>query len=135
MNLSILWFEKKDFHTSVKFLNKLYLHPEFKNADSGLKFKIAIAELIIRFELLDFDFLEVKIKQVKRQFKTVLSDFANSREKEFLSILGKMIGSPQLKSNKKLVSIIQKFTSSKEDVLDDTEVINYSSWLSSKIQL
>jgi len=134
MNLSILWFEKKDFHASVKFLNKLYLHPEFKNADSGLKFKIAIAELIIRFELLDFDYLEIKIKQVKRQFKTVLNDATNVREKEFLSILSKMIASPQLKSNKKLVSIIRKFISLKEDVLNDTEVINYSSWLRSKIQ-
>lgn len=134
MNLSILWFEKKDFHASVKFLNKLYLHPEFKNADSGLKFKIAIAELIIRFELLDFDFLEVKIKQVKRQFRTVLAGSVNLREKEFLSILGKMIGTPELKRNKKLVSAIQKFTSSKQDVLNDTEVIDYSSWLKEKIQ-
>jgi tetratricopeptide (TPR) repeat protein len=134
MNLAILWFEKKDFHTSVKFLNKLYLHPEFKNADMGLKFKISIAELIIRFELLDFDFLEVKIKQVKRQFKTVLNDSANRREKEFLYILNKMIGSPQIRTNKSLFATIQKYISSQEDVLNDTEVINYSAWLRGKIQ-
>lgn len=134
LNLAILWFEKKDFHVSVKFLNKLYLHPEFKNADPGLKFKISIAELIIRFELLDFDYLEVKIKQVKRQFKALLSDPANAREKTFLSILAKMTHSPQLRSNKPLMAAIQKFTSAKEDVLNDTEVINYSSWLKAKIQ-
>ncbi len=134
MNLAILWFEKKDFHTSVKFLNKLYLHPEFKNADMGLKFKISIAELIIRFELLDFDFLEVKMKQVKRQFKAVLNDPANKREKEFVSILSKMIGSPQIRSNKPLLATIQKYIASQEEVLNDTEVINYSGWLKGKIQ-
>jgi len=134
LNLAILWFEKKDFRASVKFLNKLYLHVEFKNADTGLKFKIAIAELIIRFELLDFDFLEVKIKQVKRQFRTLLSDPDNQREKGFLSILAKLIVSPQIRSNKSLLAIIQKFVSSKEETLNDTEVINYGAWLKGKIQ-
>jgi tetratricopeptide (TPR) repeat protein len=134
LNLAILWFEKKDFHTSVKNLNKLYLHPEFKNADLALKFKIAVAELIIRYELLDFDYLEVKIKQVKRQFKEVLSDPANAREKEFLSILRKMIVSPQIRSNKPLIASISRFISSEEDVLNDTEVIHYSNWLKGKTQ-
>src|ERR1035437_1091699 len=129
LNLAILWFEKKDFHTAVKNLNKLYLHSEFKNADLALKFKIAVAELIIRYELLDFDYLEVKIKQVKRQFKQVLNDPANAREKEFLSILRKMIVSPQLRSNKPLIASINRFISSEGDALNDTEVINYSNWL------
>lgn len=134
LNLAILWFEKKDFHVSVKFLNKLYLHPEFKNADPGLQFKISIAELIIRYELLDFDFLEVKLKQVKRQFKALLNDPAHVREKAFLSILAKMTHSPQIRSNKPLLAAIQTFISSKEDVLNDTEVIDYSNWLRVKIQ-
>jgi|CXWL01.1.fsa_nt_gi tetratricopeptide (TPR) repeat protein len=135
LNLAILWFEKKDFRVSVKFLNKLYLHPEFKNADPGLKFKISIAELIIRFELLDFDYLEVKLKQVKRQFKALLTDPANAREKGFLSILTKMTVSPQIRSNKPLMATIQKFISSKEEALNDTEVIDYSGWLRGKTKV
>ncbi|MEK6615922.1 MAG: hypothetical protein AABZ32_07405 [Bacteroidota bacterium] len=134
LNLAILLFEKKDFHTSVKNLNKLYLHPEYKNADLTLKFKIAITELIIRYELLDFDYLETKITQVKRQFKKAFNDSENIREKEFLSILKRMIAVPALTRDKKLLSKIQRFFSSKI-VLDDTELINYSNWLKGKIQL
>jgi len=133
LNLAILWFEKGEFHTSIRSLNKLYVHPEFKNADVALRFKIAVAELIIRHELLDFDFLENRIKQVKKHFKQMLAKPEQEREKEFLSILKKMISVPEPTKNKKLVSRIQRFSSSKI-VLDDTEVINYSAWLKGKIQ-
>ncbi len=133
LNLAILWFEKGEFHNSIRSLNKLYTHAEYKKADETLKFKIAIAELIIRFELLDFDFLETRIRQVKKHFKQMLSTPEHAREKEFLSLLNKMIAIPELSKNKKLLSHIQKFSSTKVD-LDDTEVINYTAWLKSKIR-
>ena len=133
LNLSILWFEKGEFHNSIRSLNKLYTHSEFKNADVALRFKIAVAELIIRYELLDFDFLETRIRQVKKHFKEMLSKPEQVREKEFLSILNKMISVPELGKNKKLLTAIQKFSSSKI-VLDDTEVINYTAWLKGKIR-
>jgi len=133
LNLAILWFEKREFHNSIRSLNKLYVHPEFKNADVALRFKIAVAELIIRYELLDFDFLETRIKQVKKQFKEMLYHPEQEREREFLSILNRMIVVPELTRDKKLLSRIQKFSSLKI-LLDDTEVINYSTWLKGKIQ-
>jgi len=131
LNLAILWFEKGEFHNSIRSLNKLYVHPEFKNADVALRFKITVAELIIRFELLDFDFLETRIKQVKKHFKEMLSQPEQEREKEFLFILNRMISVPELTRDKKLMSRIHKFSDSKI-ILDDTEVINYSSWLKGK---
>lgn len=134
LNLAILWFEKGEFHNSIRSLNKLYIHPEFKNADVALRFKIAVAELIIRYELLDFDFLENRIKHVKTHFKEVLAKPEQEREKELLSILNKMIAVPELTKNKKLIVRIQKFSAPK-NVLDDTEVINYSAWLKEKIRM
>ena len=133
LNLAILWFEKGEFHNSIRSLNKLYTHSEYKNADETLKFKISVAELIIRYELLDFDFLESRIRHVKKHFKQMLSKPEQEREKEFLSILNKMIVVPELSKNKKLLSRIQKFSSPKI-VLDDTEVINYTAWIKGKIR-
>lgn len=133
LNLAILWFEKSDHRAAIRNLNKLYTHPEFKNADIALKFKIAVAELIIRFELQDFDFLETRIRQVKKEFSKLLSTPEQAREKEFLSILGKMIASPMLSRDKKLQAKIRAFSSQKS-ALDDTEVIHYNSWLKGKAQ-
>jgi len=70
---------------------------------------------------------------VKKHFKELLSNSEQEREKEFLSILNWMIAVSELTKNKKLLSQIQKFSSYKI-VLDDTEVINYSAWLKSKIK-
>lgn len=132
LNLAILWFEKGEFHNSIRSLNRLYTHTEFKNADVALKFKIAIAELIIRFELLDFDFLETRIRQVKKEFSKLLSAPEQVREKALIYLLGKMISSPQLLRDKKLLAKIRSFISQRSP-LDDTEVINYSAWLKAKI--
>lgn len=133
LNLSILWFEKSDYHSAIRNLNKLYIHEEFRNADLALKFKISIAELIIRYELSDFDFLETRVNQIKKQFSFLLSKPEHEREKEFISLLKKMMNAPQLRKEKKLISRINQFIRSSSDVLDDTEVINYSSWLNKKI--
>jgi tetratricopeptide (TPR) repeat protein len=133
LNLAILWFEKGEFHNSIRSLNKLYTHAEYKNADETLKFKIAVAELIIRYELLDFDFLETRIKYVKKHFKPTISKPEHEREKEFIFILSKMMEAPQLSKNKKLSLRIQKFSSPKQ-TLDDTELINYTTWLRGKIK-
>ena len=134
LNLAVLWFEKGDFRTAIRNLNKLYVHEEFKNADLSLKFKIAIAELIIRYELLDFDFLETKIGQVKKQFSSYLSKPEHQREKELLYIINKMMTTPQMRSEKKLLGRINKFIQASSGTLDDTEVINYSHWIKKKIQ-
>ncbi|TAL58992.1 MAG: hypothetical protein EPN85_10220, partial [Bacteroidetes bacterium] len=91
LNLAVLWFEKSDCHTAIRFLNKLYLHGNYKNADPTLKFKIAVAELIIRYELQDFDFLEHRIKQVNKEYKDLLQKSEYDREKEFMGIVKYMI--------------------------------------------
>lgn len=72
LNLSVLWFEKSDYRTAIRSLNKLYQHEDYKKADHSLKFKIAVAELIIRYELKDFDFLEHRIRQVNKEYRDLL---------------------------------------------------------------
>ena len=77
LNLAIFLFKKKDYHQSIKQLNKLFQHQSYQAADETLKFKIAIAELIIRFELKDYDFLEYRIEQIKKDFKDLLKKDEN----------------------------------------------------------
>jgi hypothetical protein len=133
LNLAILWFEKGEFHNAIRSINKLYIHSEYKKTDNTLKFKIAIAELIIRYELMDFDFLETRMRQVKKQFKEMLAMPEHQQEKVFLSILSRMITTPQISQNKKLLTKINQFCSEKSD-LNDTEIISYSTWLMGKIK-
>jgi len=135
LNLAILSFKKKDYHKSIKQLNKLYQHDSYRNTDKSLQFKISIAELIIRYELQDYDFFEHRVKQMRKDFKVIVEKEENKREKDFISIISEMFNNAHDKLNKELKLKIESFI--KSDLIEeneDAEVINYSNWLKSKIK-
>lgn len=131
LNLAILWFDKQNYQDAIRNLNKLFIHDGYKNADETLKFKIAMAELIIRFELNDPDLLEYKIVQLKKQYKKLLKQPAHKREVELISIISQMADAESLKRNKKLLEKVKLFI--QNDSLEDAEIIKYNNWLRSKI--
>ncbi len=134
LNLSVLFFDVHDYHQSVRNLNKVYLLEGFQTADRTLKFKIAIAELMIRYEVQDFDILEVKIKQVKKDFKEFLVKKESEREKQMLEIVSRMIVTDHIRKDKILYSQIQSVLKAEEkEVEGDSEIINYKNWLKEKI--
>lgn len=133
VNLMLLWFDKRQYQNAIKNLNKLYLLDNYKSTDVALRFRIVMAELIIRYELKDFDLLEYKINQVKKDFKVFLHLKENEREKEFISILIGVINSPDYRMDNKLVNRVSNFLKFKDNFSsDDTEMINYKSWLMEK---
>src|SRR5689334_16882601 len=107
LNLAVVYFDKKDFHQSIRNLHKIYLLDGYKNADASLQFKIAIADLIVRYELHDADTLEYKLKQVKKDFRSMLTEKENLREKEMIDIINNMMKVPIAKNDKTLVKKIQ----------------------------
>lgn len=136
LNLAVSWFDKKDFHLSIRNLNKLYLLDGYAKADRSLQFKIAIAELMIRYELKDFDVLENKIRQVKKDFKEFFNKQVNSREILMVTVIGKLIESDSLKQEKNLMTKVKQliFTSEEEDS-GDSEILNYKTWLKEKLAM
>lgn len=134
LNLAVSWFDKKDFHQSIRNLNKLYLLDGYANADRSLRFKIAIAELMIRYELKDFDVLENKIRQVKKDFREFFTKQSNSREMLMVNVIGKLIESDSLKKEKNLLLKVKQliFEPETEDAAD-SEILNYTSWLKEKL--
>ena len=133
VNLVLSWFDKKQYQQAIKNLNKLYQLDNYKSTDVAVRFRIAMAELIIRYELKDFDLLEYKINQVKKDFKIFLQQTENEREKEFIVILRTVINSPNYKKDNKLANRVKIFLQIKGDFhTDDTEMINYKRWLKEK---
>ncbi len=131
LNLAVIYFDLKDFHQSIRNLHHIYLLDGYKNADQTLKFKIAIADLIVRYELNDEDTLDYKIKQVKKDFRSMLLEKSNIREKEMIEIISTMMKSQEIRSNKILVKKIQSLLQHEET--SDSEIIHYRNWLKEKI--
>lgn len=127
LNLAILWFGKGNYRQSVRYFNELYHDDAFAKSATDLQLKISVAELMVRYELQDFDYLQYRINQVRKSYRELLKANAYSREKEFLAILNEVIETPLIKSNKKLQDRIVAFIKDKENA--DGQIISYNSWL------
>ena len=135
LNLSVLNFDKADFHRSVRYLNKLYQLDGFERADRSLRFKIFIAELMIRYELKDFDVLESKIKQTRKEFKEYFSKKENSRETLMVDVIEKLMAPEPVRKQSLLMNRIRKEILARTDADNsDAEILNYRNWLMEKVR-
>jgi tetratricopeptide (TPR) repeat protein len=132
LNLAVSYFDKKDFHQSIRSLNKLYLLKGFATTDKSLQFKIAIVELMIRYELKDFDVLENKIRLVKKDYAEFFKKKSNERDTLMVEIIQRLIKTDRLRSDKALMSQIkQLIISPANKEAADADILNYKNWTES----
>lgn len=134
LNLSILYFEMKDFEKSIKCMIKLNTTDSFKKADRVLQLKISVGELMIRFELQEWDVLDYRIAQVKRNYKELLKMDGHKREFEMISLIAGMSRrgnkKPDEKLKKQIALLVNRMAKA---TVSDTEVIKYLPWLKEKL--
>jgi len=133
LNLTMIYFSFKSYNKALDNINCLYMSEEYNNTDSGIKFSIALTELIIRYELKDFDFIIHLTKQIEKDYKTLLDNEANNLEKEFLAIISQMVSLDNPIDNKlfqRRVKNLLNLSSRKSS--DSNCLINFYSWLSEK---
>ena len=93
-----------------------------------------MAEVIIRYELGDFDLLEKRIKQIKKDYAELFAKEQFNREVLLMDIISELIYTPSIKANQKLSEkITQLIDSMSADDADDADVINYHAWAKSKL--
>lgn len=131
LNLSVLNFGLKNFKTALKHLVFMSIQENFKSLDKAFQLKISISELMIRYELNDFEFIENRINQIRREFKDLLSEKLFIREQEIIKLIGAMLTTQSLKKDKvvqkKIASFLKLQLSS-----SDSDIINYNTWLKEK---
>lgn len=134
LNLAVSYFDLHDYHASIRNLNRLYLLDAYGSTDIFLKFKIAIAELMIRYELKDFDVLEQKIRLIRKNFREVFNKRGSQREVIMVEVLEKLITRDNLKKEKSLMSRVKSsvFRDTETDAAD-SEILNYKNWLNEKL--
>ena len=133
LNLAVLFFDKHQYSKAVKNLSRLYLLDGYKDTDKSLRFKIAIAELIIRYELKDEELLLLKIEQVRKDFKDLLEHNDYQAELSLLNILKEMVAAFGRKNRGKIILQVEDFLNKhSQQINEDAEVINYAAWLKEK---
>lgn len=133
LNLATSYFDLKQYNQAIRHLSKAYLIDSYKKADASLKFKIAIAELIIRYENGDIDFWNYRKEQIIRDNQTELEEDKHLKEKELLKILEKSSLEPDGIRSKKIRPMIEDYLEKWENSEQESEVIRYLNWLRDKI--
>ena len=134
LNLCLLLFDTGKIKKAAKHLSRLCLHEDFLKIGRSFQAKIMMAEVIIRYELGDFDLLEKRIKQIKKDYAELFSKEQFSREVLLMDIISKLVYTSSIKSNQELTEkTIQLIESMSADDADDADVINYHTWAKSKL--
>lgn len=133
LNLAVSYFGLSDFRNSSKQITKLYMLDSYSSLDKAFRLKISIFELVVRYELTDFDFILMRIKQIQNDYKTLLTEGVFSREKQMLLFIKSIINNSDNLQKGKVNEDLKHFIKDYKNQ-DDSEIINYADWLSKKIK-
>ncbi len=134
LNLAVLRFDQKSYKEAIRHFTKIYLLDGYKTADRSLRLKIALCEIITRYELQNYDVLEYKIAQVKKDYRDLLQTESNYAEKELLAIIKVMVEEPLSRKNKKLLDRCLLFLDwIRKNKEPDSVIIDYHNWLNDKV--
>jgi hypothetical protein len=129
LNLAVSYFAYGDMKSALKNLVKLYMHDSFKTLDESFRLKIAIAEIIVRYQLEDIEFLEKKTGQVKKEFVSLLKEKNFQKDANLLEIIAQLIKTEKPKNDKDLQQKVAKFRKTYPPGKTESEIIDYNEWL------
>ncbi|MEI6313153.1 MAG: hypothetical protein WCP57_12900 [Bacteroidota bacterium] len=131
INLALCYYKKNRFDDAIKQLISMKTQDVFKNADEHLRLKIDIAEQIIRFEINDFDIIDYRVNQIRREFKKLLLQEEAQRENEMLKLIVGISKSPDYYSQKKWQQVAKNIMKIETDI---EEFIDYNEWIQKKFK-
>ena len=132
--LVLQYFDTKNYKLAIKTLSRMILHTSFLHFDSSFQLKIITAELIIRYEIGDFDYLEERMKKVNKKYKEELRSNGFEREKLVLKIIHELIFNEKIEGNEALLKHIEQLLSKASDEQSqDGDIISYSEWIAKKL--
>ena len=106
----------------------------FKHLDEAWHLKLAVFELMIRYELNDFDYLEHKSERIRKEYSILLKKEEYTRQKQMVLLIDKMVKSDGIKKNKQLLKEINVLLDGiMLNSTPDTDMNNCSDWLKAKV--
>ena len=130
LHLAVVYFDNGNYKDAIRTLVRLGMHPGYAGLDPTLRLKITVAELIIRYELGDFDVLERRLDQVRKEFAPELRTKDGKRQLEMISLVEAMMTTDSLRKDSALRKKMQRLAASGSF---SNDVINYTNWLNTKL--
>ena len=136
LNLAVSYFGIKNFKAALKSVVRLYMLESYKTLDAAFRLKISVVELMIRFELGDFDYIEQRITQLKKEFRKEFASEEFENENALVKTIALLMNTTSIKSDKKAMTVIRQFIAKLQiqKSAESEEIINYGDWLAEKIK-
>ena len=109
INAAGIYYNRGEVKKALRSLIELFLFDEYQNADLGLKLRVEIFELIIRFQMEANEILSNRLVQVRKDYDALLETEPHWRDLAFLDLLSNL-NEWQYESDKKIA--IQKMLTS-----------------------
>lgn len=135
IQMALRYFDMREYRKANRSLVQVKFEDIYRTLDQALQLKVGVAELIIRYEMEDYDFIDYQVSRLKRNFEKLLKQPEYARQKDMLAILTRMIYSPRIKHDDDLVQSINNLVASLPDEdAADQDLPNYNEWLRTKIE-
>jgi hypothetical protein len=134
VNLALCYFRQKEHKKGIESLNKLYRHWGYDTIDANARLTMYIGELMMRYEMKEYEFLEYRIKQILKENKEMLTSPDMASEKAFFALVGKMgqvFGNTRDKAiRQKIVQFLERFPVKENE---EKNLFGYNQWLAGKL--
>jgi hypothetical protein len=134
LNLTLFYFEKRNYKAAMRNLQKLYKHKGYENTDAGMKLRVNTGELMLRYDLKEQEVAAYRLRQIMKDFEALIAKEEYHEEAEFLSVYNNLLQKGRqtdvMESAKKFVENFGQAGSRKED-----SFFKYDDWLKEKLNL
>lgn len=90
INAAAVYYNRGEVKKALRSLIELFLFDEYQNADLGLKLRVEIFELIIRFQMEANEVLTQRVGQVRKDYEKLLETEPHWRDLAFLDLLSNL---------------------------------------------
>lgn len=133
IQLALQFFDLKEFRKANKLIVRVRHEDNFKIFDQAFQLKILIAELLIRFELKDADYIESQIPKIRKAYTELLSEESYYRQDQMLHWLKRACISSNLRKDEKLKGISQQLLQEGgASDSGDNDLLDYNGWILQK---
>ncbi len=87
INAAAVYYNRGELKKALRSLIELFLFDEYQNADQGLKLRVEIFELIIRFQMAENEVLSQRLGQVRKDYGNLLETEPHWRDLAFWELL------------------------------------------------
>jgi len=127
-NFATCWLKKGNYKRAIRELTQLTIHQAYKTLDKTLRLKMAMAELLVRYELADSELFDRRAEQIRRDFGLEIE--TSPRDQRFFDLIRVLNHHTQHQRWPEALARIDAFLAEGAD--EDTDVVKYNDWLHQK---